>query len=349
MVKRRPTAFITGVTGQDGAHLAKQLLDDGWSVVGGFRRNNLANLWRLIELGIQESIELVELHLNEPQRVSKLLRSCQPDHIYHLAGYSYVADSFENPTIAFQDNLIGTTYLLEAYKLECPNARFVYASSSEIYSGILDRNIIIDEFFSPLGGNPYGISKLGAQMLVALYRKKYGLFAGSAILFNHEGKFRGPEFVTRKVSSGLAHMSLNHSVDPIKVGNLDAARDWGDANEYVRAMTLMQSLDSPGDFIVASGRVSTVREFVGAAALSAGYEPVFEGSGRAEICYDKSSGRRLLEVSEKYFRKFDSPVIRGDSSRLYQSTGWIAKRTLDDIAHEMVQADLYRAGLKIQN
>ena len=338
--KHKPVAFITGVTGQDGAHLAASLLRDGYRVYGGFRRGSTNKTWRMDYLGITGDIDLVEFQLNEPQNLIEILQAIRPDEIYNLAGESFVADSFKYPGVSLDANAHGTLNILEAVRLMSPESRLFFASSSEVFGRNPDDSLL-DENSRFCPGNPYAISKLAADCFVRLYREKYGLYACSGILFNHEGPLRGRQFVTRKITYNIARLKLAGG-DPIELGDLNAARDWGSAIDYVEAMRAMLGLDRARDFVIATGQLSTVRDWLSLAAAAAGFDPVFEGQGVTEICVDKVSGKKIAIVSERYFRPYDTGALAGDPGQIKQATGWEQSRNLHQIVEEMVAEDLNR-------
>jgi GDPmannose 4,6-dehydratase len=337
---RPKVAFVTGVTGQDGAHLASQLLADGWEVYGGFRRGSSNKTWRMDFLGISKRLNLIECQLSEPQNLIEILQQIQPAEIYHLAGESFVADSFKYPGVSLEANSHGALNVLEAVRLVAPDAKLFCASSSEVF-GHGSGSKPLDETTECLPSNPYGISKLAAQHYVRLYRERYGLFACSGILFNHEGPLRGREYVTRKITFNIARLKVQGG-PPIELGDLNAARDWGAASDYVRAMRAMLAMERAQDFVIATGRQATVRDVLRIAAASAGYEPEFEGTGIDEKCVDKKSGLPLAHVSRKYFRVHDTPPKVGDPSRLESLTGWRRLQDLEMLIGEMVAADIDR-------
>lgn len=346
MSKRKPVAFITGITGQDGAHLADSLLGKGYTVYGGFRRG-VNKIWRTDYLGITDQIDLVECQLNEPQFLIELLQEIKPDEIYNLAAESFVADSYKHPSVTLTTNTSGSLNILDAIRLVSPDSRVLFASSSEIFGcnpgcGLLNE----DSRHQPI--NPYAISKLAADYFVKMYREKYGLFACSAILFNHEGPLRGGQYVSRKITYNIARLKLKGG-EPFELGNLDAARDWGAAIDYVEAMRLMLSLDSPEDFVVATGQLSKVRDLLELSALAVGFDPVFEGSGETEICVDKSSGKEICKVSKRYFRPHDTSPLVGDASKIESKTGWKRTKKIEQVIEEMVVADLDRREKGIVN
>jgi GDPmannose 4,6-dehydratase len=339
-VEKQRTAFVTGVTGQDGAHLAAHLLRDGWRVYGGFRRGSSNKTWRIEQLGIAKKIELVECPLSEPQHIIEIFQSIKPDHVYNLAGESFVADSFKYPGVTLEVNTHGTLNILDAARLVSPQSRLFFASSSEVFGrgGVTGP---CDESTLCRPSNPYGISKLAAQNFVSLYRESYGLFACSGILFNHEGPLRGREFVTRKITFNIARLKIKGG-PPIELGDMNAARDWGAADDYVEAMRAMLDQPEAKDMVIASGSLTTVREFLRMAASAAGYDPVFEGVGIDEVCTDRRSGMRLAEVSARYFRPHDTPPMYGNPALIESETGWRRKCLLEQMIKEMISADINR-------
>lgn len=339
------TALILGVTGQDGSLLAARLLDQGWRVYGTFRRGGAGRLWRLDELGIAERITLVNANLYEPHLIIEAIGTIKPDHIYHLAGESFVADSFEQPRSVLETNVLGTLNVLEAVRIAARDARLFFASSAEIFGrpapdGLLNEN-------SPRHpANPYAVSKLTAQNLATVYRERHGLHAVCGIMFNHEGPMRGRNFVTRKISHTLARLRLEGG-PPMQLGAFDAARDWGSAADYVAAQAMTLTLDTPQDFVFATGRQTRVEDFLRLAAEAAGFDPAFDGDGLSATCRDRTSGRLIAVVAPRYLRRFDTPPLIGDPSKLIQATGFQGSRQIAVVAEEMVRADIdrYKQGL----
>ena len=333
-------ALILGVTGQDGAHIAQHLLADGWEVYGGFRRGSSNKVWRLEHLGLVGKVKLVNINIDEPFNLIDTFKQIQPDHIYHFAGESFVADSFVHPVTTFEANSIGVLYVLEAMRHTVPNAKLFFASSSEVFGSNSEGALLYET--SPMRpSNPYGISKMTAQHMVRMYRETYGLYASVGMLFNHEGPLRARSFVTRKITYNLARLKTLGGAS-IELGLFSSARDWGAAEDYTRAMIEVLGLDQPEDFIFATGKLTSVREFLSSAAMAIGFDPVFEGQDKNEICVDKSSGMPLAHVSERYFRPFDTSARAGDSSKLTQHIGWQGSRTIKDLAAQMAQTDIHR-------
>ncbi|MFD2207951.1 GDP-mannose 4,6-dehydratase [Kiloniella antarctica] len=334
------TALVLGISGQDGSLLATSLLKEGWRVVGGTRRGIVNKYWRLDELGIFDQVELVNINLQEPHMVLDIVRELQPNHIYHLAGESFVEDSFHLPRVTMEANYFGTLNLLEAIRTSSSETRLFFASSSEVFGSTVSKEALDEKTpFRPI--NPYGISKLAAQQLVEIYRERYGLYALSGIMFNHEGPMRARNFVTRKISFNLARLKMEGGT-PMQLGNFDAARDWGLASDYTMVMPEVLELKEAQDFVFATGKLSTVREFLSLAAEAVGFVPVFEGKGLFSVCLDRSSGLKLAEVSEKYFRNFDTPPHKGSPARLLKMTKFSGSHDVSVIATQMIEADLHR-------
>lgn len=291
-------------------------------------------------LGIASKVELVECQLSEPQHMIEIFQTIRPDHVYNLAGDSFVADSFKYPGVSLEVNTHGALNILDAARLVLPETRLFFASSSEIFGGS-NFTDACNESTPCYPSNPYGISKLAAQNFVRLYRECHGLFACSGILFNHEGPLRGREFVTRKITFNIARLRVQGGL-PLEMGNMNAARDWGAADDYVKAMHAMLEQEEAKDMVIASGSLTTVRDFLQMAAWSAEFDPVFEGEGIDEVCIDRKSGMRLAKVSERYFRPHDTPPRVGDPSLIQSETGWRRKVELEQMISEMVYTDINR-------
>ena len=337
---RDKKAIVTGITGQDGAHLSNQLLQEGVQVFGTFRRGSHHKTWRLDELGITDKLTLIEAQLSEPINLVNILNEIQPDFVFHLAGASFISDSFRYPVSAFELNTIGTANLLEACKVACKGAKIFFASSSEIFGGS-KQNLPLNEESLSLPLNPYGVSKLAANQLVKIYRDCYDMNCCSGILFNHEGPFRSRQFVTRKISFNLARLKLLGG-ESIKIGNLESKRDWGFAKHYTFGMHQLLARDIIEDMVFATGKLTSVRKFLYMAAECAGFSPLFEGEGLNEICYDRITGKEIAKVSDKYFRKYDTTGLIGDSSKLESALGWKQEASIDLMVKEMIEADLKR-------
>jgi len=337
--KKQKVAFITGVTGQDGAHLAKYLLWNDYRVYGGYRKGGVNKLWRLNHLGILNQIELIDFQLNEAQLIIEILSNIRPDEIYHLAAESFVADSFKHPLVSIKGNVHGTVVLLDAIRMTTPNSKVFIASSSEIF-GFSDGVDLLNESSSRKPLNPYAISKVTVDHFANLYREAYGLNCHVGILFNHEGPLRARQFVTRKISYNSARLKLIGGL-PVELGSFSSFRDWGAAVDYVKAMHLMLE-NNTGDCVVATGVLHSVRELLYVAFAASGFTPIFEGEEQNEICIDKPSGQILAKVSDKYYRPFDTPSLCGDASKLKELTGWNVETTFENMITDMVHVDLAR-------
>lgn len=333
--------MILGVSGQDGAHLADYLLKNGYQVFGGYRRSGINKLWRLNFLKILNKINLVEFDLREPQHLIDLFKKIQPHEIYNLAGDSFVADSFDHPFRTMDTNVNGALNILEAARLVTPKSKIFFASSSEVF-GNSKNNLGHNEQSLKFPCNPYGISKLTADNFVRLYREKYDIYSCSGILFNHEGPLRSRHFVTRKITYNFARLKLENNSSHFELGNFNSSRDWGSAEDYVQAMNSMLTSKVPNDFVISTGKLTSVRQLLIIAANCVGFDPFFEGSDQNEICFDKTSGRVLAKVSFKYFRPFDTEPMYGDSSLIKNKLGWKPSQRISDIIESMVSSDLYR-------
>ena len=334
-------ALITGVTGQDGAYLAQLLLDKGYAVYGAYRRTSSVNFWRMQELGILEhaNLHLVEYDLTDLGATIALVQKIQPTEIYNLAAQSFVGVSFEQPTTTAQITGIGALHLLEAVRLVNPKIRYYQASTSEMFGKVQTIPQTEDTPFYPR--SPYGVAKLYAHWMTINYRESYGIFGASGILFNHESPLRGREFVTRKITDSVAKIHLGQQ-QMLELGNLDAKRDWGYAQEYVEGMWRMLQADQPDTFVLATNRTETVRDFVRMAFKAVGVELAFSGQGDAETAIDTATGTVRVRVNPKFYRPAEVELLIGDPTKAHQQLGWQPKTTLEELCHMMVQADLRR-------
>jgi GDPmannose 4,6-dehydratase len=337
----RGTALITGITGQDGAYLAAHLLGCGYKVFGTHRRTSSTNFWRLKELGIDchPNLSLVEHDVTDPGSSIRLIERSEPDEVYNLAAQSFVAVSFDQPITTAQINALGALHLLEAIRSVNPGIRFYQASSSELFGKVQEVPQSETTPFHPR--SPYAVSKLFAHWATVNYRESYGLFAASGILFNHESPLRGEEFVTRKITQGLARIRLGQQ-ECLELGNLDAKRDWGFAGEFVEGMRLMLTAAEPDSFVLATGRSETVRNFVRLASEALGMSLEFRGSGLQEVGIDTATGNRVVRVAEKFYRPAEVDLLIGDPSKAKRVLGWEAKTPLEELARMMVTRDLER-------
>lgn len=335
------TAFITGITGQDGAYLAELLLSNGYRVYGAYRRTSSVNFWRLQELSIDthERLKLVEFDLTDPGVCTSLIQRIQPDEVYNLAAQSFVGVSFEQPTTTAQITGIGALHLLEAIRLVNPKIRFYQASTSEMFGKV--QSIPQSERTAFYPRSPYGVAKLYAHWMTVNYREAHGIFGSSGILFNHESPLRGREFVTRKITDAFARIRAGQ-LDTLELGNLDAKRDWGFARDYVEGMWLMLQAERPDTYVLATNRTETVRDFAAMAAKAAGYDLRFEGQAEREVGIDRVSGRTLVRVNPEFYRPSEVDLLIGDPTKAERELGWKAKTALEDLCAMMVKEDIRR-------
>lgn len=320
-------AFITGITGQDGAYLSRLLLEKGYDVHGLVRRKADTNLWRLREFGIHQDITLHTGDMICMPSLVKIIKEVQPDEIYNLAAQSFVAASFETPISTFEINAIGTLNLLESVRLfGKEDIHFYQASTSEMFGLTTPEAQNETTPFHPR--SPYGVSKLAAHWQVINYRETYGMFGCTGILFNHESPYRGIEFVTRKVTDGVARIIAGLETT-LNLGNIDTIRDWGSAEDYVQAMWLMMQHSIPDDFVIATGESHTVREMCDLAFSSVG------------LNYQK-----YVVIDEKLYRPCEVPVLKGDAIKARNILGWKPRYSFEELIGGMLDEDLARYNIK---
>jgi GDPmannose 4,6-dehydratase len=342
------TALITGVTGQDGAYLARLLLEKGYLVHGVKRRSSSFNTGRIEDIyqDPHEHHQRFVLHygdLTDSTNLIRIVQEVQPDEIYNLAAQSHVAVSFETPEYTANADGIGTLRLLEAIRilgLET-TTRFYQASTSELYG--LVQAVPQSETTPFYPRSPYAAAKLYAYWITVNYREAYGMHASNGILFNHESPLRGETFVTRKITRAAAAIAVGRQ-DKLYLGNLDAKRDWGHAKEYAHGMWLMLQQDAPDDYVLATGETTQVREFVRWAFEDAGIPIEFRGEGVEEKGYARADGRCLIEVDPAYFRPTEVDLLLGDPSKAKEKLGWTHQTSVRELAREMVAADLALLG-----
>jgi GDPmannose 4,6-dehydratase len=338
------TALITGITGQDGAYLAEFLLKKGYSVHGVKRRASLFNTDRIDHLyqDPHERDVRLKLHygdLTDSTNLIRIIQEIQPDEIYNLAAQSHVAVSFETPEYTANSDAVGTLRVLEAIRILGlqKKSRFYQASTSEMFGKVQEVPQKETTPFYPR--SPYGVAKVYAYWITVNYREAYGLFACNGILFNHESPMRGETFVSRKITRALSRISVGLQ-DTLHLGNLDSLRDWGHARDYVRAQWLMLQQGIPEDFVIATGKQFSVREFVIAAGDLLGMKIVWKGKGVEEIGVDANSGRTLVRVDSRYFRPTEVDSLLGDPTKAREKLGWTAEITFAELVAEMVESDL---------
>jgi len=337
-------ALITGITGQDGAYLAELLLKKGYEVHGIKRRSSLFNTQRIDHLyrDPHDTGRNLVLHygdLSDSTNLIRIIQQVRPDEVYNLAAQSHVKVSFETPEYTADVDALGTLRLLEAIRilgLE-KQTRFYQASTSELFGKVAEIPQTEKTPFYPR--SPYAVAKLYAYWITVNYREAYGMYACNGILFNHESPLRGETFVTRKITRAMARIKLGLQ-DCLYLGNLDALRDWGHAKDYVEMQWLMLQQDAPEDFVIATGRQHSVRDFVKLAAKELGISLRFEGRGVEEKGYDAKTGRRLVAVDPQYFRPTEVETLLGDPTKARERLGWQPRITLEEMVGEMVRTDL---------
>ena len=333
------TALITGITGQDGAYLARLLLGKGYRVHGVLARRSTDTLWRLREVGVLDDVELFDGDITDLSAMIRIVEQSKAEEIYNLAAQSFVGTSWSQPILTGEVTGLGAVNLLEAMRIVNPKARFYQASTSEMFGKIREPVQNEDTPFYPR--SPYGCAKLYAHWMTVNHRESFGLHASSGILFNHESPLRGIEFVTRKVTDAASRIKLG-KLDTLELGNLDAKRDWGFAKEYVEGMWRMLQAEEPDTFVLATGRTETVRDFVEMAFKGAGIGLRWEGSGEKEIGVDADGGRTLVRINPKFYRPAEVELLIGDASKAREVLGWEAKTSLEQLCQMMVDADLAR-------
>jgi len=334
------TALITGITGQDGAYLTRLLLDKGYRVVGAFRRGASLNLWRLNELGVTESdLEFLPFELCEYANLRRGIEKAAPDEIYNLGAQSFVEVSFEQPLFTADVNALGVTRMLEAIREVNPKVKFYQASTSEMYGKV--RGVPQNELTPFYPRSPYAVSKLYAHWITVNYRESYGLFACCGVLFNHESPLRGIEFVTRKITAGLARIRESQQ-KVVQLGNLDAKRDWGFAGDYVEGMWRMMQQPEADDFVLATGTTTSVRRFCELAAEASGFQLIWEGEGSETVGIDRASGRTIMCVDPKFYRPAEVDLLIGDATKAHEKLGWTSSVGLPRLVEMMIEADLGR-------
>ena len=312
-------AFITGITGQDGAYLAKFLVEQGYKVYGGYRRTSTRNFWRLHYLDVKKDIELIPIDLIDQSSLIFALQKTQPDEVYNLAAQSFVGVSFSEVISTGEVTGLAVPRILDAVRIVNPKIKFYQASTSEMFGSAPAPQ---SEKTPLQPQSPYAAAKLYAHWVTKNYREGYGLFACSGILFNHESPIRGIEFVTKKITDAVARITMGY-VDELQLGNLEAKRDWGFAGDYVKAMWLMLQQGKPDDYVIATGKSHSVRDFC---------ELAFS---HANLDYKK-----FVKVNDEFKRPLEVPHLEGDSSKAAHELGWKSEMALPELVSTMVDADI---------
>lgn len=316
------SALITGITGQDGAYLAKLLLNKGYKVYGLIARRSTPTIWRLQFLGIENQVELIDGDLTDLSSIMRAINIANPTEVYNLGAQSFVATSWQQPVLTAQSTGVGALNVLEAIRLTNSSSKFYQASTSEMF-GLIQESMQSEKTpFYPR--SPYGVAKLYGHWMTVNYRESFNMFACSGILFNHESPLRGIEFVTRKVTDAVARIKLGMQKE-LCLGNIDAKRDWGFAGDYVEAMWLMLQQEQPDDYVVATGRTTTVRDMC-----------------KIAFDYVGLNYENYVVIDPKFYRPAEVEVLLGNPAKAKAKLGWEAKTSLDELIRMMVDADLKR-------
>lgn len=316
------TAFLTGITGQDGAYLAKWLLEKGYRVVGLVPRRSTVDRWRLEYLNIAHDVEYREGDLLDVSSLTRAIKACKPDEVYHLAAQSFVGSSWEQPILTAQVTGLGVLHVLEAIRETDPGIKMYQASSSELYGLIQEPRQTEETPFYPR--SPYAVSKLFGYWMTKNYRESFRMYCCNGILFNHESPLRGLEFVTRKVTHAVARIAANQQKE-LRLGNIHAKRDWGFAGDYVEAMWLMLQAEKPDDFVIATGKTTTVEEMC-----------------RIAFDYVGLNYQDYVVIDPQLYRPAEVDVLLGNPEKAKRELGWEPKTKLEQLIHMMVEADLQR-------
>ena len=332
-------ALITGITGQDGAYLSDFLLKKGYKVYGAVRRTSSINTARLSYMDVLDNIELVSMDLGEITNIQRTMEKIEPDEIYNLAAQSFVQASYEQPIYTSDIDGIGVTRILETIRNLGGKPKFYQASTSEMFGKAMESPQNEDTPFYPR--SPYGIAKLYSHWMTINYRESWDMHACSGILFNHESPLRGSEFVTRKISLGMAEIK-NQKRDTINLGNLSAERDWGFAGDYVEAMWLMLQKEKPNDYVIATGETHSVRDFTEKAARAVGIDLEWDSKGSNEKGLCKKPGKVIISVNKAFKRPAETDHLLGDSSKAHSELEWKPSVNFESLVEMMVDHDLRR-------
>jgi len=334
-------ALITGITGQDGSYLAELLLEKGYEVHGIMRRASTFNTSRIDHILKDPHLNNLKLFgfygdLADSSNLNRIIEKVEPDEIYHLGAQSHVRVSFDIPEYTGDVTGLSTVRILDAIKHAGIKTKFYQASSSEMFGKAQELPLKETSPFYPR--SPYGAAKVYAYWITKNYRESYNMFAVNGILFNHESPRRGETFVTRKVTRGLARIKLGKD-EKLYLGNLESQRDWGHAKDFVKGMWMMMQQIEPGDFVLCTGKGTSVRQLAEMAAKHFDYDLVWEGEGINEKGIDKKTGKELIEIDPKYFRPAEVDILIGDYSKAKEKFGWEPKITFEEMIEEMCKAD----------
>jgi GDPmannose 4,6-dehydratase len=329
------TALITGITGQDGSYLAELLLDKSYKVYGIMRRKSVVDYGNVEHM--KDKINFIYADMTDIISLINAVKQSQPDEVYNLAAQSFVATSWEQPLLTAEIDAIGVTNILEAIRLVKPNTKFYQASTSEMFGLVQEIPQTEKTPFYPR--SPYGVAKLYGHWITKNYRESYNMYACSGILFNHESKRRGREFVTRKITDAVARIKLglqNH----LELGNLDSKRDWGHSKDYVNAMWLMLQQEIADDYVIATNETRTVREFVELSFNKVDISIVWQGQGTEEVGIDKDTNKVLVTINPKFYRPAEVELLIGNPEKAETQLGWKREITFSMLVDEMMQSDL---------
>ena len=346
------TALITGITGQDGSYLTELLLEKGYTIHGIIRRSSQNNTKLIDHLLTGDKKHNIKLHygdLTDSTNIIKIIQESQPDEIYNLGAQSHVKVSFESPEYTTQTDALGPLRILESVRVLGlhQKSKIYQASTSELYGLVHETPQTETTQFHPR--SPYGVAKLYAYWITVNYRESYGLFACNGILFNHESPRRGENFVTRKITKGLSRIEVG-SQDCLSMGNIDSLRDWGHARDYVQMQWRMLQQEDPEDYVIATGKQSSVRQFIELSAKALNWGGIkWEGSGINEIGRRKDNNQTVIKIDPKYFRPAEVDSLLGDSTKALKQLGWKPKVTLNDLVLEMIENDLNEAKREIHS
>jgi len=329
------TALITGIRGQDGAYLASHLLHRGYRVVGADRRSGESSTWRLDYLDITRDIEIVYMDLTEFHNIAEVIETYKPDELYNLGAQSFVQSSFTQPFLTCDVNATGVLRILESIRKYSPQTRFYQASTSEMFGKVQEMPQSETTPFYPR--SPYGVAKLNAHWMTVNYREAYNLFACCGILFNHESPLRGNEFVTQKIARHVACVQKKTNTEPLRLGNIDARRDWSHAADMVDGMHRMMQAQDPCDYVLSSGETHSVREFVEHAFQVIDIEIEWKGEGLYTIGVDADLGTILVTIDPKFYRPAEVDILLGDSTKARRELDWRPKIGFETLVEQMVR------------
>lgn len=327
--------LITGITGQDGSYLAELLLEKGYNVYGIMRRKSVVDYGNVEH--IKDKIKFIYADMTDIISLMNAMKISKADEVYNLAAQSFVATSWEQPLATAEIDALGVTNILEAIRMVNPKARFYQASTSEMFGLVQEVPQRETTPFYPR--SPYGVAKVYGHWITKNYRESYGLFACCGILFNHESERRGLEFVTRKITDGVARIKSGLQ-DHLELGNLNAKRDWGHSKDYVKAMWLMLQQESPDDYIIATNETRTVREFVETAFRHVGIDITWKGMGVDEVGIDTETGKTLVKINPAFFRPAEVELLLGDSTKAEKKLGWKREISFSELVQRMVDHDM---------